>query len=648
MTFPIRYLTRTLLGAVCWLAGTAAVAAPAPGPPPEAFGTLPVESNVVMSPNGRWLAWMERKGPAPHVIMFDLDRNQLQRTLAVSEGAQLRSLLWNDDETLLITASEPFEVFRGTEAGVELFVTVAQDVGGGVGRMLPASAGFGRGSAARATLVSARTTKPKAVIMLSYSNCKQGVRLCLVEVDARTGASTMVAAGTDLTTAWVVNRDGQVLAREDWDWRQKAYRISAVMAEHKIREIYRKDDTDRPILAGLLPDASAVVVLAANERGNQAAWAVPLDGSPTRLLVEDPADDITGVYRDSNTGSIVGAYVGGAEHKITWLEPSAQKRFDALQRSFVGRDVHVYGWTEDGSKTLAKVQTPSIPPVYYVVDFKAHRADIAAEEYPQLANVRLGNSQQITYAARDGTSIVAYLTTPPDQNVRPVPLVVLPHDGPQSRDYPVFDWLVQFLATRGYAVLQPQFRGSVGFGVAFREAGYKQWGGLMQDDLTDGVRAMIDQGIADPHKICIVGEGYGGYAALAGAAFTPDLYACAASINGISDLAALMRDATDLGRRKSTLRAALEARIGPWNSDLLSAKSPINAAAAVTAPVLIVYGTGVGSGDHDQSERMAKALKARGKDVTVVELPGLDHWRSRTDTRVQVLEGLEGFLKAHL
>jgi dipeptidyl aminopeptidase/acylaminoacyl peptidase len=121
-----------------------------------------------------------------------------------------------------------------------------------------------------------------------------------------------------------------------------------------------------------------------------------------------------------------------------------------------------------------------------------------------------------------------------------LPLVILPHGGPESRDWLRFDWWAQFLATRGYAVLQPQFRGTVGFGDAFRLAGRRQWGGLMQDDLSDGVRAMITQGIADPQRVCIVGSGYGGYAALAGAAFTPELHACAVSVNGVSNLSEML------------------------------------------------------------------------------------------------------------
>jgi dipeptidyl aminopeptidase/acylaminoacyl peptidase len=494
-----------------------------------------------------------------------------------------------------------------------------------------------------AGLVSTGTSNPHTVIMATHDVCN-----CLLEVDTRTGKYTAIKYGNDYTTDWVVDRAGRPVAREDWDWRHHAYRLVALNGE-KVREILRKDDSEHPQIAGLLADGSAVVLFAANGRSHQAVWAIPLDGSAAKLIAEDPNTDITSVYTDHYTGAIIGVYVSGSVSEVRWLDPSAQLRHDVLQRAFPGRQVHVYGWTADGTKTLASVETPSSPPIYYIVDFTTHHADIAAEEYPALANVPLGEVKEISYKARDGTSIPGYLTMPASKPSGAIPLVVLPHGGPQSRDYLTFDWLPQFLASRGYAVLQPQFRGSTGFGDAFREAGYRQWGGLMQDDITDGVRAMIEQGIADPHRICIVGASYGGYAALAGAAFTPDLYSCAVSISGVSDLPALMSEEVPLYYGIiSTSMSDWKAHIGGPNDSNLAAKSPINSVKAIKIPILIIYGTGDSVVPNAQSEKMARALKSAGKSVSVAILAGEDHWLSRTETRVQVLKELDAFLGEHL
>ena len=420
------------------------------------------------------------------------------------------------------------------------------------------------------------------------------------------------------------------------------------LSGNNIREILRKDDAEQPILAGPLADDSAVVLLDANGRGRQAAWAIPLDGSPARVLMEDPEQDVTGTYVDPYTGAIVGMYIGGIRPKLKWLDSTAEQRYSAVQRAFGNQQVEVYGWTADGTKTLARVQTPSTPPMYYIVDFKTHRADIAAEEYPALAGVPLGEPTAVTYKARDGMTIPAYLTTPPGKVGAALPLVVLPHGGPDARDYLEFDWLVQFLSSRGYAVLQPQFRGSTGFGEAFHEAGYKQWGRLMQDDITDGVRAMVEQGIADPHRICIVGASYGGYAALAGAAFTPDVYTCAASISGVADLSTFIREKVPVYATASAALSAWKAHIGAPNDKALKERSPLYAVNSIKVPILIIYGTADAVVPNEQSERMARTLSDAGKKVTLVKLQGEDHWLSRSATRIEVLRQLELFLAKNL
>lgn len=633
-----------LVGAILW---SFAVAAD-PVPPAEAFGTLPVQTDCVLSPDGHWLAWLDRTDASPRVVMFDLVGHKVQRIMGPPARSTLRGLRWHDNETLLIFLSETFESQRATQTTRTYSHVIAADIGGGETRMLP-QPGLDRFKDWRAHLpqvvglVAAQTTKPKTVIMASSTECAH----CVMEVDTRTGKSDVIKLGNTYTVMWVVDRSGTPVAREDWDWHKQAYRLYALHG-NSIRELLRKDDSSHPSVAGLLPDGSAIVMLATNDRAHQAVWALPLDGSPSRLLFEDPDADITSAYTDAYTGAILGVYVSGGKTEVHWLDSVAQGRQDRVQRAFANRQVSVYGWTADGSKTLALVQAPSSPPVYYLVDFSTHRADIAAEEYPKLANVPLGEQQEIRYSARDGTSIPAFLTLPPGKPSGPVPLVVLPHDGPNRRDYPSFDWLVQFLATRGYAVLQPQFRGSTGFGDAFREAGYRQWGGLMQDDVSDGVRAMIDRGIADGRRVAIVGFGYGGYVALAGAAFTPDLYKCAVSIDGITDLPSLMRDEVPLYYGAiSTSLSQWKAHIGAPNDSRLAAKSPINSVKSVQAPILVVYGTNAAI-PNEQSERMASALKAVGKDVTVEALSSEENWLWQTDTRVQFLHSLEAFLRDHL
>jgi dipeptidyl aminopeptidase/acylaminoacyl peptidase len=297
---------------------------------------------------------------------------------------------------------------------------------------------------------------------------------------------------------------------------------------------------------------------------------------------------------------------------------------------------------------IAYVSSPSHPASFYLMDLTTNKADLVGEEYPGLASAQLGEVRVVSYTARDGTTIPAYLTLPPGGLEKDLPLVVLPHGGPEDRDDFAFDWWPQFIATRGYAVLQPQYRGSTGFGDAFRLAGRKQWGGLMQDDVTDGVKWLINQGVADPHRVCIVGSSYGGYAALAGAAFTPELYACAASINGITNLPELGAYARDHFGSDSF-------QVGYWRDDIgsprdpeVAARSPLNAVENIRSPVMLMYSTDDTVVPPSQSEAMAHALQRNGKDFSLVTLGGDDHWLSRSATRVKILKELDSFLAKNL
>lgn len=620
--------------------------------PAAVFAALPAASAVTLSPDGKRIARINNAAPKPRVEIFDLDAHKALRAIAPPEQLIPQRLAWSDDDTLVITFSTT-KKDAAAETVREYLINLAYDAQAGDGRMLPTANGsaYGAEAAALATLVKVRTSKPHMVIMRSHAACNGAS--CLLEVDTKTGDATLLKAGSVHTAAWVLDRAGAPLAREDWDSINRAYHLYA-LSGNTIREILRRDDAEPPSLGGVLPDDSALVLLSANGRPHQVAWALPLEGSPMRILAEDAQADVTDTYVDPHTGGIIGLYIGGSDTSVRWLDPKAQLRYDVVKRAFPDKQVSIEDWSADGARILAKVQSPSAPPFYYLLDLNTHHAENAGEEYPALKSTPLGEFREITYQARDGTAIPAYLTLPPGGRAGPGPLVVLPHGGPNARDYPTFNWLVQFLATRGYAVLQPQFRGSTGFGDAFEKAGYRQWGRLMQDDLTDGVRAMIDQRIADPHHVCIVGISYGGYAALAGAAFTPAVYSCAASVNGVADLPVLVRSrAPAYGavgffplRYRSAAQSLWNERVGSETDPALGTESPINSAASITIPMLIAYNAGGMA--NEQSLPMVKVLKKARKAVEVVELPIEAPWLSQPETRTQLLLALESFLQQHL
>jgi dipeptidyl aminopeptidase/acylaminoacyl peptidase len=225
-------------------------------------------------------------------------------------------------------------------------------------------------------------------------------------------------------------------------------------------------------------------------------------------------------------------------------------------------------------------------------------------------------------------------------------VVVLPHGGPASRDTLEFDWMAQSFAARGYAVLQPNFRGSTGHGQAFEAAGHGEWGGKMQTDVSEGLAFLAAQGVVDPKRACVVGASYGGYVALAGVTLQQGLYRCAVSYAGVSDLRALWQQkARRNGGGTTASGRDFLTTIGAGAD--LKTRSPIVFADRADAPVLLIHGSDDTVVDFEQSAAMEKALKAAGKPVRLVRLPGEDHWVSRAETRAAFLDAAVAFVEAN-
>lgn len=633
-------------------------------PPAEAFGTIPDISDVELSPDGKLLAWHSLGPKGSVAVTFDLDAGARKRAFPIDPNAKFRSLTWADNETLLITVSA-FATFGQKNAAdhYEVARTYSANISDGEVHMLLMRDGA-RQWVTGADLLAWRTSKPHTVIMSTLdfsealarqqtgSNLKVGRKdegwvSQVFEVDTRTGKGARIATGTAFTVDWIVDKTGKPVARSEWNPAISQFTILA-RDGGGWKEVLRQKDEGTRTVYGLTEDETALVISATTPEGRRTLWKLPLDGSEGRPLLENETDDISHLSFDRITRTPVTAWLGGAEPKSRWLDPEAEKRFRRVAGAFKGKMVRVYGRSEDGQRVVAEVQSPSSPPVFYFVNFAKGTADTVGEAYPGLIDAKLGEVRAISYKARDGVQVPAYLTVPPGSDGKNLPLVVLPHGGPEARDEYEFNWWAQFLAVRGYAVLQPQFRGSTGFGEAWRRAGYRQWGGLMQDDVTDGVRAMIEQGVADAGRVCIVGGSYGGYAALAGAAFTPDLYRCAVSVNGVTDLTRMLMYAKEHSGAESNQLAYWREHIGAPSDASVMAKSPLRAAADIKAPVLLMHAVNDTVVPDTQSRAMAQELQKLKKNVTYVSLAGEDHWLSQSASRIQMLKELEKFLSENL
>jgi dipeptidyl aminopeptidase/acylaminoacyl peptidase len=356
--------------------------------------------------------------------------------------------------------------------------------------------------------------------------------------------------------------------------------------------------------------------------------------------------------QDEWTGRVIGAAYVADKMEYVYFDPRRQRFQGAIERAFPGRHVRISSCDVAARSCVIRVDGPRDPTSYYFIDVPTMRAQLVGNAYPRLSPSDLGATRPYPYAARDGLQIPAYLTLPPGRDAKALPLVVMPHGGPEVRDDIGFDAFAQFLANRGYAVLQPNFRGSAGYGAAFRQAGFHQWGLAMQTDLADGVAKLVADGIVDPKRVCIFGLSYGGYAALAGAAFTPEAYACAASVAGVFDLEDMLRfEERDNGRNSATV-SYWKARIGDHRNSAdaarIRATSPALHADRINVPVLLMHGVEDTTVPIAQSKIMRDALRRARKPVEYVELGGDDHQLGLAETRIRVLSELERFLAASI
>lgn len=658
-TTPVAWFAAVLIG----LSASAQEATP---PPASAFASLPEMSLVRLSPNGQRVAWANDPGGVPVVVVFDLATGKDLKRLRPG-NSRVRDLDWADDKILIISVSRSLTANAETiaEKRFEFFRYLALDVeaAGGEARSLLMEHPD-REHVTGAFLERLHPEKPGTVVMSTYTYSETarrseigsrisggrkdaGWELSLFEVDIRNGKGHMIESGTPYTDEWILDSAGRAVARSEWNPESRRYSIFAKEGE-SWRTIYSAEIDYEFDLMGLSADGKSL--LARSPRGSDRfkIWSLPIAGGELSLAYEHPEYDVTSVAFDRFTNAPAGYRIGGPEPTVLWSDPKLESIQKAVSKAFPGKDTQVFDRSADHKRIVARVEGASSPPVYYLIDFTKGAADIIGEAYPALADATLGTLEVTNYKAPDGYEIPAYLTMPPGREPKNLPLVVFPHGGPYARDDIGFDWWAQFLATRGYVVLQPQFRGSWGFGADLFRAGHKQWGRGMQDDISEGVRFLVDKGIVDPKRVCIVGASYGGYAALAGAAFTPELYACAVSVNGISDIPQMYGYIRDRTSDDSNALQAWKDLIGdPSEKDLIEF-SPARSIGSIQIPILLIHGTSDTVVPLSQSENFARLLKQGGKHYQLIQVQGEDHWLSTSQSRLTLLQAMDEFLATKL
>lgn len=655
-------ISRALCAAICVSAlWSAAAAAP---PPVEAFGNLPAISRVHLSPDGTHFSAIEPVNGREAVLVFEVHPgpNSKPMVFAVPDATATDSRWISDDRVICYFYQNKF-LFGSTQTDLtQRSHAVSVSISGKPPITLLKGSNVYFYNSSTAAVSGVNADDPAAAYIEAYKVTqvtsqmsrfgRDEATLDLYRVNVENNDLKDVAAGSRNTVQWIVDGHGGAAARIDQNENQRR------------EEIYLNDngslrqaasfDMSNGLLAdpqGLSSDGRALVISEYGNRNVVGLDTIPVSGGAAQTeLFADPNYDVDFAVEDPWTDRIVGAAYYADTLKYHYFDPALDKRQKSLESALPGQSVTIASWDRNRDRFLVTAEDPHNPMGVYLFTPADGHLEYLMSAFPSLQPADLGDMKPYPYKARDGLDIHGYLTTPPGRDPHKMPLVVYPHGGPQARDSVGFDWWAQFMASRGYAVFQPNFRGSTGYGAKFRDAGDRQWGRKMQDDITDGVKKLIADGIVDPKRICIVGASYGGYAALAGVTFTPDLYACAVSYAGVSDIPAMLGTELRNTSDNSSLAAFERVRVGDRHTQgpMLQEVSPALHADQVKVPVLLLHSTNDLTVSVDQSKEEAAALHQFGRSVRFIELPGDDHYLKLQDARLAVLRETEAFLAQYI
>jgi acetyl esterase/lipase len=631
------------------LIGSPALTANNQMPALAVYGGLPGVEDMSISPDGKHIAAIARVKGERHVLITN-DKQELLASAPVGD-AKLRGLGWVGPRVLLVTTSATAPLGPGfTTSHLELWGVIRLSLDGAKPEMV-----FKRnGNMANAVWGSygARNVGGKSLGYFGGVELKKSAdgigyifdhgRPALFEVDLATmrtrKAANAPGEGTD--REWLVDATGEVAAtldvRSGGAWKiEGAGGRTIASGTHPGGKVglvaFGKDGT------------SLIYSEESNVDGVVRWFEVPLAGGTAQEVFADIGIDR--LYVDPASGRILGYRPDDEAAKPVMFDPAHQKQVDLVFRAFPKLDLRLIEWSPDFGRFLVHASGNANPGTWYVVDMTSKRADPVGDDYPQISSEAVGPISTVAYRAGDGMELDGILTLPPGRPARGLPAIMLPHGGPHSRDRARFDWWAQAFASRGYAVFQPNFRGSTNRDDNFRRAGYGQWGRKMQTDVSDGLAELARQGIIDPRRVCIVGASYGGYAALAGVTLQKGIYRCAVSVAGVSDLADMFwTDYRESGGNRMLKRNLTES-LGPPST--FAEVSPRKRAREADAPILLIHGRDDTVVPYKQSTAMADALKDAGKPVELVELREEDHWLSRGATRRQMLEAAVGFVARH-
>jgi dipeptidyl aminopeptidase/acylaminoacyl peptidase len=469
----------------------------------------------------------------------------------------------------------------------------------------------------------------------------------VLKVRLRDGVSTREMVAPRRNARFLASSLGVVRYASALDSKEVEHVYEYLSDEREWREIATNTSIHGAMTpVGVSADNKVAYYLADTDTNSNALYSLDTATGVSTLLYQPETENISHVVTDPYTGELLFA-VHASDDSTHVLNPSHRlvRTMQLLYKAFPGSTVALTSVTRDYRKAIVHVSSDRDPGVWYSYDEDSKQANLELEALPKIDPAQMVAMTRIAFRARDGLELHGFYTAKQRSDGEKPPMVVLVHGGPHARDSWEFNREVQLLATRGYAVLQVNFRGSTGFGRDFERAGRGQWGRAMQDDLTDGTRWVIDQGKADPERICIMGSSYGGYASLMGLIREPDLYQCGIDMFGPTDLEAKFSkgDIPDLLYGPAYLESQLGSDPKEW-----AARSPAKNAEQIRAPVLIIAGGADKRVPMFHSTTMEKALKRAGKPVETLFIKTEGHGFFELEHRVDAYQKVLDFLARNI
>jgi dipeptidyl aminopeptidase/acylaminoacyl peptidase len=618
----------------------AAAGSPAEKLPLAAFAHLPFVEYAEISPDGtHWAGLLGVNGIQVVAILNLFDKTEKIARVALPDGTEADWIHWVNADNVLIG----LDALQSIE-GEDLYITrtaALNRISGKLTTLLWDLAGQNAGD-----VLWFPHDNSSSVLISGQNSVYESEEFwpAVYSVDVTNGRHHSIVSPHAGVTEWGADSAGTVRIGIGYDDSKRTSRLlyRSAGGRESFKVIDRADSRKRESLNlpfMFLPGGDHALVVHDNEQGMSSIYEVDLaTQTQVRQVYSPSAGEVDSLVLSSDGSTLLGVSDTSAAGGMHWMDSNLAMLQRAFDKTVDEAQATILSLSDDRRSMLVRIGSASTPGgIYYysLNDLKLRRLATINE---LIGTQHLAPVKVISYPARDGLAIEGLLTLPVGRDPHKLPFIVMPHGGPWAQDTLVYDYWVQFLANRGYAVLQPNFRGSTGYGTEFLRKGEGQLGLAMQDDISDGVRWAVSQGLADAGRVCILGGSYGGYAAMWGIARDPDLYRCAISIAGVSSLKREVNDfANDLHGNKYR---------DDWQrmTPDFDAVSPLNAVERIKTPLLLIHGKKDITVAHSQSVKMYDRMRKAGKTVEFVSLPQADHYYTRQDDRVALLTAIETFL----